>query len=454
MLPSSLYKAGVGLRDGSLDALSLTEECLARAVEPHSEGARVFLTLDPDLVRAQAAVASARFANDPTHAGALTGLPIAIKDIFDIAEEVTTAGTVARSSLAPAARDSVAVRRLREAGAVIMGRTNMTELAYSGVGLNPHYGTPRNPCDRTITRIPGGSSSGAAVAVASGMCLAAIGTDTGGSCRIPAALCGVVGYKPTPGRIPLNGVVPLAPTYDTVGALAPTVGCCALLDNVLSGECIEPPVAEPLRGLHFLVPQNHVLDDADEEVFRAFERGLARLADAGAKLFEQTLPVFGTLKDLTRHGGIVAAEAHAAHRALLEQHASVMDPRVRQRIELGARQCAADYIDALRLRAEFARSFGKAILRFDGLLMPTAPLLAPPMAPLLSDDDAFYGVNGLLLRNTMIANIAGVPALSLPCPSDQALPIGIMLMTQANEDRRMFTIAAALEGALGELGSS
>lgn len=445
MALSPLFEVAARLREGLLDARALAEECLTRALDPLGEGARAFLALAPDLVRAQAAVAAARFRLDPAHAGALTGLPIAVKDNFDVAGEVTTAGTSARADLPPATHDAAAVRRLRDAGAVIMGRTNMTELAYSGVGINPHYGTPTNPCDQRIARIPGGSSSGAAVAVASAMSLAALGTDTGGSCRIPAALCGLVGYKPTPGRITLTGVVPLAPSYDTIGAIAPTVRCTALLDAVLSGECVEPFVAEPLRGLRFVVPQNHVFDDADAEVLHAFDGALSLLADAGAELIKKTFPAFAMLKELTRNGGIVAAEAHSAHRLLIERHAPKMDPRVRQRLELGARQCAADYVDTLRLRADFARRFAESIERFDGILMPTVPLLAPPLEPLLINDDAFTRVNRLLLRNTMIANIAGAPALSLPCRSGSPLPVGMMLITQANTDRRMFSIAAAIE---------
>ena len=273
------------LRAGETTSLELTDTMIARAEDPDGEGGRVFITFDRSRARAEAE-ASDRLRGAGLVLSPIAGVPISVKDLFDVAGEITTAGSRALSKAAAAECDSAVVARLRRAGAVIVGRTNMTEFAYSGIGINPHFGTPKNPWDRATGRIPGGSSSGAAVSVTDGMAVAAIGTDTGGSVRIPAALTGLAGFKPTTGRIPLDGVFPLSETLDSVGLLAPSVACCATLDSILAGLPLEPPSVMPVEGLRLAVPQSLVLDDLNAAVAETFSRTVTRLSQAGARIVD------------------------------------------------------------------------------------------------------------------------------------------------------------------------
>ncbi|HVL71357.1 MAG TPA: amidase, partial [Beijerinckiaceae bacterium] len=323
------------LATGARTAQDLADEALARAADPQGEGGRVFVALDPDRTRAEAQ-ASDLLRRHRIVPSPLAGVPISVKDLFDVVGQPTAAGSRALAG-APAERDAPPIARLRAAGAVFTGRTNMTEFAYSGVGLNPHHGTPANPWDRATGRIPGGSSSGAAVSVADGMAAAAIGTDTGGSCRIPAALCGIVGFKPTASRIPLAGCVPLSPSLDSVGCFATTVAGVALVDAVMAGE--EPAAPDPteLDGLRILVPKTVVLDRMDDEVGRAFERALARLSQAGVRIVEREVPLLSRLPELAAGGGIVAAEAYAWHRELLAEADAAADAGIVDLALLGLR---------------------------------------------------------------------------------------------------------------------
>jgi aspartyl-tRNA(Asn)/glutamyl-tRNA(Gln) amidotransferase subunit A len=335
------------------------------------------------------------------------------------------------------------VARLRAAGFIPIGRSNMTEFAFSGLGLNAHYGTPANPADRTLQRIPGGSSSGAGVSVAAGMACAALGTDTGGSCRIPAALCGVVGFKPSAARVPLQGTFPLAPSLDSVGPLANSVECCAILDSILAAEPYLPLVPVALRGLRFAVPQNYVLQDLDDGVAHAFTRVLQRLSAHGAVIVELALRELLELPELNRQGGIAPAEAYAVHRERLATHGAEYDPRVRTRILRGQEQDAADYIQLLHARADFSRRINAQIAEYAAVLMPTVPVVAPLMAA-LRDDDAYLHANALLLRNPSIINFIDGCAISVPCQQQGELPVGLMLAATNGQDRRLLSIAAAV----------
>jgi aspartyl-tRNA(Asn)/glutamyl-tRNA(Gln) amidotransferase subunit A len=431
---------------GGTKSRGLVEQCLARIKDAAGEGARTFLK-----VYAEEALAAADF-YDRLRANGIglppfAGIPISIKDLFDVAGDVTTAGSILLRDAPPAARDAPAVARLKAAGFIVIGRTNMTEFAFSGIGINPHYGTPRNPFDRTIGRIPGGSSSGAATSVADEMAMGAIGTDTGGSCRIPAALCGLVGFKPTAARVPKQGAFPLSMTLDSVGPLAATVECCAILDAVLAGEGTFELAALPLAGLRLALPRTIVLDGLDAAVAQAFDTALARLRNAGVCITEIALSEFSELAAINAKGGIVVAESYAIHRSLIAKGEKMYDPRVLVRILRGREQDAADYIDLLEARAAFIRRVRSVAAPYDALLMPTTPLVAPPLAD-LGDDKEFRRVNMFMLRNPSIANFIDGCSISIPCHRAGDAPVGLMLFGEHDSDRRLLSIAAAMEQLL------
>jgi aspartyl-tRNA(Asn)/glutamyl-tRNA(Gln) amidotransferase subunit A len=426
-----------------MSSRSLVEECLARIEDPAGEGRRVFLKVHADQARAVAdhidgmrrrGAAPSRFA----------GIPISVKDLFDLAGDVTTSGSVALRDAPPATRDAPAVARLRAAGFIPIGRTNQTEFAFSGIGMNPHYGTPRNPYDRATGRMPGGSSSGAAVSVSDGMALGALGTDTGGSCRIPAAVCGIVGYKPTAKRIPTEGVLPLSFTLDSVGPLAPTVACCATLDAVMAGEEASDLTAFRLDGLRLAAPQTMVLDDMDSTVAGVYAAALSRLSRAGARIVEIPLTELNGIATLNRRGGFAASEAYAWHHKLIEAKGALYDPRVLVRIMRGKDQDATHYIELLRARADLIGRVSAVTSQFDALVMPTVPIVAPSLAS-LEDEETFRIVNLLVLRNTTIANVLDRCAISIPCHRHGDAPVGLMLVGEHDADRRLFAIGAAVE---------
>ncbi|WP_416048340.1 amidase [Cupriavidus basilensis] len=432
------------LSAGTADAASLLAGCVERACNPGGEGARVF----PHGV-SMAASKQAR-ASDMLRgqgvAGPLSGLPISVKDLFDVQGDVTRAGArVLPEQVATA--DALAIARLRAAGAVFVGRTNMTEFAYSGVGINPHYGTPRNPFERAVGRIPGGSSSGAAVSVTDGMAVAAIGSDTGGSCRIPAALCGIAGFKPTARRVPLQGTVPLSPSYDSIGCLARTVACCAALDRVMAGEPDEPVAARPMRGLRLAVARNVVIDGLCAEVASAYERALGRLAAAGAVLRDVAFHSWDPLPELSINGGLVAAEASAWHAERVAALGDRYDPRVLSRIRMGEQQSAADYLRTRARRLALCREAQGEMQGFDAVVLPTVPIVAPRIAD-LADDAAFFSVNRLLLRNPAIANGLDLCAVSMPCHEAGDAPVGLMLFGPPMADRQLLGIGMGMEEIL------
>lgn len=423
---------------------ALVEDCLAQIADPHGEGSRAFRKVHADQARA-AADFHDQCRRNGAAASPFAGIPISIKDLFDIAGDVTSAGSIALADAAPAQRDAGAVARLKAAGFVPIGRTNMTEFAFSGLGINPHYGTPLNAFDRTTGRIPGGSSSGAAVSVTDGMACAALGTDTGGSCRIPAALCGLVGFKPTAERVPLEGTVPLSSSLDSIGPIAASVACCAALDAILSGEYPRDLPAFPLGGLRLAVPKTLVFDGIDASVGAAFAAAQSRLSQGGAQITDIPLHELAELAHINRLGGFGAAESYAFHRALIERKHDQYDPRVVSRILRGREQSAADYIDLIGARADFIRRLGAIMAPYDALLMPTVPTIARPLSELESDD-AYRDVNLLMLRNPTIANFIDGCSISIPCHRAGDAPVGLMLIGQRHDDARLLAIAAAIEG--------
>ena len=417
------------------------ERSLARIDDPSGEGARTFLSTYPEKAREAADSADERARNGAS-LGPLDGVIVSIKDLFDVAGETTRAGSTTLDDAPPAASDAPIVRRLRDAGAVIVGKTNMSEFAFTGVGANPHYGTPGNPADRT--RVPGGSSSGAAVSVGDDMCEIAIGTDTGGSTRIPAALCGIVGYKPTKARIPTDGAFPLSPTLDSVGPLARSVKACAEADAVLAGEV--PWALQPagLNGLRVGIVQGLVLDQLDPIVGSAFEDAISRLGLAGARVSDRAFGLFDDMARVQSRATIATVEAYRIHRERIAERGDAIDPIIRRRIETGGAVSPEEYAAMLDERRALVSAMDSEVADVDALVLPTTPIVAPAIAQ-LSDMRAFNEANRLLLRNTAIANFFDLCAISLPMPAAKALPAGFMLFARRGQDRRLFNIAASIE---------
>lgn len=421
------------------------EQALQRIADPAGEGARACLTVYGERARAAADSADAR-ALAMRRLSALDGAIVTIKDLFDVGGETTRAGSkVLAGEGKIATADAAIVRRLRAAGAVILAKTNMTEFAFSGVGLNPHFGTPANPADRS--RIPGGSTSGGAVAVADGMCEIAIGTDTGGSTRIPAALCGIVGFKPSKYRVPTDGAFPLSYTLDSVGPLARSVRECALADAIMAGEEPRALEAAPIAGLRLGIAAGLPVQDLDDTVAAAFQQALGRLRQAGARLVDHRLSLLDDMAAVNAMGGLIAPEAYAIHRARLQARGKEIDPIVRRRIERGKDIPAADYIEMSRRRAALALRVDIELQDFEALLMPTTPIVAPKMAEVAAPE-AFNARNAVLLRNTSIVNFFDLCAISLPLPRDGGLPAGLMLVGRNGHDGRLFRLAAGIEKIL------
>jgi aspartyl-tRNA(Asn)/glutamyl-tRNA(Gln) amidotransferase subunit A len=426
---------------------ALVEDALARIALATGEGARVFTRTYRETALAEAKASDALRALGIVPSP-LAGIPVSVKDLFDVAGDITRAGSKALADAAPAAADAPVVRRLRQAGAIIVGRSNMVEFAFSGLGLNPHYGTPKNPWDRNTGRIPGGSSSGAAVSVTDGMAAMGLGTDTGGSVRIPAALCGLTGFKPTARRVPKDATFPLSTTLDSIGPIAPSVACCALVDSILAGDAPQVPVALPLKGLRLGVVQDYVLDGLDRAVADAFGKALARLSQAGANLTDVRFDALRRLPQINQKGGLVVAEAHAIHRELIARRKADYDPRVASRILRGADINAADYIDLLSQRAAMIVESARLAAPYDALLMPTVSMVAPAIAPLEADDHLYGKTNIAILRNPSVVNFLDGCALTIPCHQPGQGPVGLMVVGQSGEDRRLLAVGLALESAL------
>jgi aspartyl-tRNA(Asn)/glutamyl-tRNA(Gln) amidotransferase subunit A len=427
---------------GELTSSSLVNACLEAIVDPGGEGSRAFV----GLTAGATAKAAMHDRNRPK--GKLAGLPLSIKDLFDVAGEVTTAGSRVLAGNPPAKRDATVVHRLHDAGAIVIGRTNMTEFAYSGLGLNPHYGTPRNPFDRSSGLIPGGSSSGAAVSVSDGMAHAAIGSDTGGSVRIPAALCGLTGFKPTARRVPLDGVLPLSPSLDSIGPIAPTVACCARIDAVLAGEEVQAQSPPKLSRLRLGVLQGYVLEGLEDHVAGAFSAAISLLSSLGAQVDDVRFAGLDRIALYNQKGGISAAEAYAWHRQALERDSSRYDPRVLSRLLRGREMTAADYLDLLKARRETIAEAAIAFRGFDAIILPTVPRTAPPIASVETSDGAYFDANAAMLRNPSIFNFVDGCALSVPCHLPGEAPVGLMIAGLSMQDRTVLGVGAAIEVAL------
>jgi aspartyl-tRNA(Asn)/glutamyl-tRNA(Gln) amidotransferase subunit A len=447
-MPNSptLAALAVDLENGRTSARKLVDKCLARIADGSGEGARAFIHVDAEAA-IEAAEAMDRLREVKAAPSPFAGIPISIKDLFDIKGQVSRAGSRALEDSAPAEADAPVVARLRRAGFVVIGRTNMTEFAYSGIGINPHFGTPKGAWQRGVGHVPGGSSAGAAVSVVDGMAHGALGTDTGGSCRIPAAYNGIVGFKPTQRRVPLDGGVPLSFTLDSFGPLARTAQCCAVLDAVLANEPVVPLQPRPIKGMRLAVPTTIALDELEDAVAQTFERALEALSRQGALIERIAVPEFLDVGPMGVKGGFTAAESYAWHRYLIVSKGDVYDPRVSSRILRGESLSAADYIDLLNARRSLIARATARLAPYDALILPTTANTPPRIAD-MADDKAFTKANLLSLRNCTLINMIDGCAISLPAHREGEVPVGLMLAASGGSDRRIFELAAAMEAVI------
>ena len=419
-----------------------TERCLTAIAAPDGEGARAFTQ-----IYAEAAAAEALAADRRQRSGQLLsridGAVVAVKDLFDVAGQTTWAGSVVLRNESAAAADAPAVASLRRAGTVIVGKTNMTEFAYSGLGLNPHFGTPANPFQRHVKRrIPGGSSSGAAIAVTDGMADIGLGTDTGGSVRIPAALCGLVGWKPTARRIPLTGVWPLAPNFDSVGVIAHSVALCADADAVLAPM---PAVAAlPVDRVQLARLRGYIETELDPEVERAYEDALGRMRDAGVQIVDVAIAELERMPRELPGVTMPTYEAFHVHEQLLARAADAYDPRVRARLELGRGITAEQYATAAMVRQALQVAAAAALHAFDGFLLPTVAIIAPPFDA-IDSDERYLAINRKVLRNPSLLNFLDGCAISLPCQPRASAPVGLSIAGLGVSDARILAVAQTLE---------
>ncbi|MES2718784.1 MAG: amidase [Pseudomonadota bacterium] len=442
-----LCDAAQAVAMGEISAGALMQDALAAADSPAN--ARAYLRrFDNQAQLAANMVDAARAAAMPVPP--LAGLAVSVKDLFDVAGWPTTAASRSLADAPPAEADCPVVARLRAAGAALSGHTNLSEFAYSGVGINPHHGTPVNPVTAAINptpRIPGGSTSGGAVSVATGAAWAALGSDTGGSIRIPAALQGLVGFKNTQRLTPLQGAVPLSSTLDTACAITRSVRDAVLVHGILAART-PAPLAKPLHALRLALPQTLMLDGLDADVSRAFDRTLDVLRAGGALIEDVALAPLADLAGLQANGGFTAAESWAWHRSRLAVLEGDYDPRVAQRIRRGEAISAADYIDLLQARSDWIARVQAELQGFDAVLSPTVPMVAPAIAPLLSSDSRFFAINGMLLRNASVVNMLDGCALSIPCHQPGQMPVGLMVWGPALADDLVLGVGLTIEAAL------
>ncbi|WEX79262.1 amidase [Sinorhizobium numidicum] len=419
------------------------ETILARLEQRRNEE-RVFVKLYPETARPEADAADRRL-QEGKSLGPLDGRIVSIKDLFDVAGEPTLAGSIIRRNASPASADAAIVRRLRAAGAVVIGKTHMTEFAFTAVGLNPHYPLPGNTFDASL--IPGGSSSGAAVSVAEGTSEIAIGSDTGGSVRIPAALNGLVGFKPTARRVPLDGAFPLSPSLDSIGPLARSVADCALADAIMAGDTPKPLAPLSLKGLKIGIPKGVLLENLAPDIAEAFETSLQMLSRAGAKLAEcnvdDLLAHFAVATSIGSVAGLEASRIHANW--LLDENAAV-DIRVKSTLRrLAVPDAAVENL--LTTRQRLMRAMDERLTPYDMIVLPTTPIAAVPISAVEDDEREYRRVEDLLLRNTEVANQFDLNAVTLPLRGTR-LPAGLMLIGRSGTDGMVMAAALSAETLL------
>ena len=448
-MKADLIATRQAIQAGSTTVQAAAQACLAVAQSPACKHA--FMQLTPDALQ--------RTASHPqVGKSPLAGLAVSIKDLFDIQGQITQAGSIVLKNQAPALADCQAVARLRAAGAGLIGRTNMVEFAFSGVGTNPHHGTPAawdGLYDQAVggpgqPHAPGGSSSGAAVSVATGAAFIGLGSDTGGSIRVPAALNGIVGFKNTARLVPTQGALPLSTTLDTVCAMTRTVRDAILAHEVLSARHV-PAGQRPLSGYRLAVVKSLMQDGMDATVSRAFEHSLNTLRAAGARIDEIALNELNGLAPMMSTGGFSPAEGFAWHRKWLDRDSARYDPRVLQRLMRGSDMKAYEYMDLVEARRQWIRRVETELVGYDAVLSPTTPITGPKIsdvAPGAERDAEFFRINGLLLRNTSVVNTLDGCGISLPCHAPGTLPVGLMAWHAAMHDDTILQLSLLLEPLL------
>ncbi len=454
---ASITELAGEIRAGALGPVELTQFFLER-IQAFDDRLNAFMIVTPDRALASARAAAAALAGG-VDLGPLQGIPLAVKDLFDVAGLPTTGGSILLRDNTAAIHATV-VRRLLGAGAALVGKTHMVEFAFGGTGVNHHYGTPWNPWDADIQRLPGGSSSGSGVAVAAGLVPAALGTDTGGSVRIPASFCGLVGLKPTFGRISNAGVLPLDSTLDSTGTLTHTVEDAALLFSILAGpDNRDPdtlvPVGVPvldeleadLTGLRLGFPREYFWDEVDPQVEAAVRATAQVFADLDVYVDEVSLSILDDLAHMRRGVNLTAVEAYLRWREALTSRPGEFDPAVAPRMLAGQDILATDYLQQQRAWATLRQRALPALDNVDFLVTPTTPFAAPPVDD-VDVDDVFFQVNALCLRNTAAVNQLGWCAVSLPCGfTDDELPVGLQLIGRPWDELRLLRLAHAFEQA-------
>ncbi|HZW27323.1 MAG TPA: amidase family protein [Trueperaceae bacterium] len=441
---ASVAELGAAYRSGTLDPVEVTRALLDR-VAAHPHGHLVYRRVTEERALRQAEHAARLFAAG-VDLGPLQGVPVAVKDNLDMAGEVTAAGSKVLLRRPPAPEDAPVLARLDAAGAVFVGRTNMTELAYSGVGVNPHFGTP--PCALDETRVPGGSSSGTGVAVAAGLATVGVGSDTGGSVRIPAAVNGVVGLKTTDGLVPTAGAAPLSTTLDTIGPLARS---CDDVWTLFTAMAAQPyaPLRTPGERLTLLAPTTLLRDELDPAVDTAFTAALGLLESLGHEVREAPLPALAEAPALyRRYGSFASHEALALYETELRERGDEMDPRVVKRILALDGKPATDYVRLSLAREALRRAFWPGLAGVDAVVGPTLPVL-PPRVEELEEDAEYFRLNALMLRNTAPFNVLGCPAASVPCGrTSGGLSVGLMVATRPGEEELALGLAKQVEQAV------
>jgi aspartyl-tRNA(Asn)/glutamyl-tRNA(Gln) amidotransferase subunit A len=442
----SAAEVGRLIARGRLDPVEVAEFFLGRIERDRDNPSFIVVTRKRALEEAEA---SRKRHREGRAAGPLDGAPIAWKDLVDMAGERTTVGSALYAESPAKEKDAPIVTNLAAAGMVALGKTNLSEFAFSALGLNPHFGTPRNPRDPATPRVAGGSSSGAAVAVAGGLAPCAIGSDTGGSIRAPASFCGIVGFKTSEGRIDKQGVFPLSRTLDTIGPLAHTVEDCVLIDMALRGQSSTSVRPINLSGVEFVVPDSTGLDDAEPAVASNLYEVMKRLAAAGAKVKSKAIRSITAMRSLSaQFGSMVAIEAYAEHRAILESpDARRMDQRVVRRA-MGGRVSERDATNFQRGREELIAALTDE-LKGAILVLPSTPMTAPAIGPLERDDELFRVTNLRAIHYTFLGNLFRMCGLALPSGTDaKGLPTGVQFLAPSGEDERLLSIGLSMESAL------
>ena len=437
----TIEEFGRRFRDGEVTSTQVTEECLRR-IDADNARLNAFTLVMADEALRRAREADKEIATG-TDRGPLHGVPISIKDIIDIRGVPTTASSRVREGHV-AERDAPVIAHLRQAGAVLVGKTNLHEFAFGTTSEDSAFGAVKNP--RDPNRSAGGSSGGSGASVAAGMALASIGTDTGGSVRIPAGVCGTVGLKPTLGEISIDGVVPLSRTMDHVGPLTASVADASLVYHALLGDTrTAPPVPMPMHGLRLAVPRKYFCDLLDDEVRPRFEAALERLRAAGAHLDEIEIRHAADIAPVYLH--IVLSDAAAYHAHTLETVPDRYTPPVRLRLEMGRYVMAEDYVRALAGREVLAREVDAALAQHDALVLPTLPIVAPPLgAATVEVGSAREPVRNVMLRLTQLFNVTGHPAVSIPAgASSSELPCGVQLVGCRHQTDALLKVALACE---------